>query len=75
MKYKRKGSLLACDVLHALMDGKIHTQRNIADRIEVSVRSVSRGLEQIRYKYIVHSSHLGVWLDPTHIYYGLKKLN
>jgi len=56
MKYKRKGSLLACYVLHALMDGKIHTLWNIADKIcKTRIKILKKYSERIRSIFLMDS--------------------
>ena len=79
MHCKRKTSLNDALILHMLMDGKIHTQKEIASKIEVNRKTIYRGIERLRMIFIIHtfrggSTGGGIYLDSQHIYYGLKRL-
>jgi DNA-binding Lrp family transcriptional regulator len=65
-------------ILHLLMDGETHTQTAIAIKIEVDRKTVFNGIERLRVVFIIHTfkggrTGGGVYLDPRHVYYGLKK--
>jgi len=65
-------------ILHALMDGEVHTLGSLASRAEVSSKTVSRAIERLGVKFIIHTfrggaDKGGVYLDTQHIYYGLKR--
>lgn len=67
-----------CSNFILLMDGKIHTQKEIASKIEVNRKTIYRGIERLRLVFIIHtfrdgSTGGGIYLDPQHIYYGLMK--
>ena len=69
----RKSSTVDAQILHVLMNGEMHTRKAIAARIEVSIRTVSRGVERLRIVFIIHADHRGIYLDPQHVYYELKR--
>ena len=78
MQHARKSSTVDAQILHILMDGKRHTQKAIAFKIDVSERTVTRGLERLRSVFIIRSfkggrDYGGVYLDPQHVYYGLER--
>jgi len=72
MTYKRKTSLNDALILHMLMNGRPCKMQIIAERLEISYRTVARSIERLRDEFVIHASNNGVRLDGRHLYYGLK---
>lgn len=65
-------------ILYCLMDGEIHKRKELADRADISMRSVQRSIERLGVFFIIHTfrggaTKGGIYLDDRHIYYGLTK--
>lgn len=72
----KKQTTIDAVVLHRLMDGKLHTRQDLADRTEVTIRTIQRCLDRLSSHFIIHSilgCRGGVYLDECYIYYGLTK--
>jgi len=73
MAYMRKSSVVDAQIIHMLMSGKPYKRQLIAERLEISTRTVTRGIERLRFVFVIHFGNDGVWLDECHLYYGLKR--
>ena len=68
-------SSITADILHILLDCKIHTMPEIAIKIEVSRMTVVRHIESLSYRYPIQTfcggaKKGGVFIDANHIYKG-----
>ena len=68
-------SSITADILHVLNDGKIHTCREIAEKVEVSLRTVKRHIQSLSYRYPIETfvggdRRGGVYLDKSAIHQG-----
>jgi len=78
MKHTRKSSTLDAEVLYLLLNGEVHTQKDIATKLDVDRKSVYNAIERLRYKFIIHTfrggrAGGGVYIDEKYLYYGLKR--
>jgi len=80
--YLRRGSTIDAYVLHAFMDGKVHTAPEVANKLEVSAKTVRRSIERLGICYIFHSlsggsgdMKGGFYLDEQHLFFGLSRDN
>jgi len=70
-----RSSSITADILNVLMDGKIHTMREIADELGVSWRTVQRHIQSLSYRYPIETfcggeKRGGVYLDKANIANG-----
>lgn len=77
-KYLKKQTTIDARLLHKLMDGEIHTRQELANKFEVSTKTIQRSIERLNMFFIIHTfrggiKKGGIYLDEIHIYYELKK--
>lgn len=77
-KYLKKSNTIDAVILHKLMDGKIHTRKELSEKTEVSCSTIQRSIERLGFYFIIHTFRGGIlkggiYLDKCHIYYGLTK--
>lgn len=70
-----KASSITADILNVLSDGKKHTMQEIADKVEVSERTVRRHITSLSYRYPIETfcggiERGGVYLDKNKIERG-----
>lgn len=52
-------SSITADILNVLLDGKIHTSSEIAERVEVSKKTVLRHIQSLSYRYPIETFNGG----------------
>ena len=77
-KRKSNSSLLCTDIMVALQNGAVHTQKSLADKFEVSVRSIYNAIQLLKSKHniITYCGGVtggGVYLDEKQLQIGLTK--
>ena len=75
---RQRGNTFDARVLHVLMDGRVHTQSEIADMFDISAKTVWRAIRNLRQDFTIHTfaggkTPGGTYLDPEHVYYGLVR--
>ena len=69
-----KYSSITADIINILSDCKLHTMHEIADKVEVSERTVRSHIQSLSYRYPIQtfcgSKNGGVKLDENYLYQG-----
>ena len=70
-----KKSSITADILNVLLDGRVHTIQDIADKVEVHYNTVRRHVQSLSYRYPIETfcggiNRGGVQLDTKYLNQG-----